>query len=127
MQKLTKKDLETLWDVAPRIRELFDELETERELFTGKVQRLVEQIAEAKEEAREVMDDAALAAEEYYDNRSDNWRDGDKGQAYCEWKDRLREIADAIADDIEAPEVADIDVPHWVDDIAEPDFAEFEG
>lgn len=126
MFRISEKTLDKLREASNAVSELFDELEVERELFEGKARRLIEQIDEAKEEARALMDDEALSAESYYDERSEKWQEGDRGQAYGEWKDRLREVAESIAEDIEAPEVPDIDRPHWMDELRDPDFAEFE-
>lgn len=127
MKTLTKQDRARLDTASVALDELFAELETEREAFTGAMQRIIEQMAEHREAVREVLDDAASAAEEYYDERSEKWQEGDTGQAYTEWRDRLRELADAADEDIEPLEVADIDIPGWVDDIRQSgDFAEFD-
>ena len=128
MLKLTKQELATLADVAPKVAELFQQLEVEREMFTGTVQRLTEQINELQVEAFEVMDDAARSAEDYYDGKSEKWQEGERGSAYAEWRDRLREIADGLGENFEALEVAEIDEPGWLNDIndSEPDWAEFE-
>jgi len=127
MQKLTKQELQTLAEVAPKLRDVFDEIEVERELFEGKRQRLIEAAAELKEQARALMDDAAMVAEEYHGDKSERWQQSERGEAYAEWANRLREIADAIGEEIEAPEIEPIDLPAWVSEIEEAEFAEFEG
>lgn len=126
MNKLSQKDLDALASVSGEVGELFDELDSLRERFAGKAQELLDRIAEAKESAREIMDDAALSAEEFHDEKSEKWQEGDRGQAYAEWRDQLRAVADAIAEDIETPEIQMPERPEWVDSIGDPDFTEFE-
>lgn len=127
MLKLTQKETDRLIDAGSAITDLFAKLETEREAFAGAVERIKEQIAEAQQEAWELLDDAARAAEEYHDERSEKWQEGERGQAYAEWRDRLQ----ALAGEMEAaPEIAvpeGWDDPSWLAEISDPsEFAEFE-
>lgn len=126
MLKLTKAELAKLADAGAEISGVFDDLEALREKFAEEAANLISEAAEAIETARGIMDDAASAAEEYHDDKSDAWQEGERGQAYAEWRDRLRSVADAIAEDIEFPEVAEIERPDWVGEISDLDFAEFE-
>jgi hypothetical protein len=127
MKSLNKTERERLIRASTALDELFTELEVQREAFTGTMQRIIEQMDEHRQDAWEVLDDAATSAEDYYDERSDKWREGDTGQAYDEWKNRLRELADNAAESIEPLEVAELDRPAWSEEIGSPeDFAEFD-
>lgn len=126
MLKISRKDLDRLAAAGSEISGVFDDLEVLRAKFAEDAANLISEAAEAIETARGIMDDEANAAEAYYDEKSEAWQDGERGQAYSEWKDRLREIADAIAEDIEFPEVSEIEAPEWVNTIKDPDFSEFE-
>jgi hypothetical protein len=126
MLKLSKTEIDVLQNAAPEIESLFGEMEIKRDEFVAEMDDLKRQISEAAKSAWEILDDAASAAEEYYDEKSEKWQDGDRGQAYDEWKNNLRLIADAIAEDVEAPEVTLPDMPDWVGEIRECDFAAFE-
>jgi hypothetical protein len=128
MKSLTKTERQRLDAASAELDALFQELEVEREAFTGSMQRIIEKIAEQREEAHGILEDAADAADVYFDERSEKWQEGDTGQHYAEWRDRLRELADGADEDIEPLEVAEIETPQWVDDIRQSgDFAEFEG
>jgi chromosome segregation ATPase len=127
VKSLNNKEQERLRTAGATLADLFAELEVEREAFTGTMARIMEKMAEARQEAWEVLDDAANSADEYYDERSEKWQEGDVGQAYDEWRNRIRSLADEAAEDVEPLDVAEIDIPGWVDELRQPeDFAEFE-
>jgi len=126
VKKLTPKEIERLRTAGSEIASVLEEIEELRVTTATEFERLLSELAEPKEAAREILDDAASAAEEYFDERSEKWQEGDAGQAYDEWKNRLRTLADDMAEDIEPPEIGDIERPSWVDDLGECDFAEFE-
>jgi uncharacterized protein YukE len=126
MKSISKNDRATVAKAADTIRDALAELEVERENFAATAQRLVEKITEAQGDAFGVLDDAAREAEDYFDQRSEKWQDGDTGSAYAEWRDRLRSAADAMNEslDLEIPE--GWDEPSWLSEIADvDDFAEF--
>lgn len=126
MLKFSKKEWETLETAAAAVRELYAELEVEREIFDGKRARLLEQIGEAKADAVEVLEDAASATEDYYDGKSETWQEGGRGGAYCEWKERLRQLADDANDSADLPELEEVELPSWVDEMVDPDLSVFE-
>jgi hypothetical protein len=126
MLKLSPKHVHALMDASRDISAMFDDLEALRAKFEEDAQAILDQISEAKEAAREIMDDAASMADEYHDDKSEKWQEGDRGQAYGEWRDRLREIADALAEDVEGPEVTMPETPEWVNDLEDCDFSEFQ-
>lgn len=126
MNKISTKNLDELAAIGSEVGTLFDDLDELREKFEAEAAVILERIAEAKGEARDIMDEAANDAESYYDERSEKWQEGDRGQAYSEWKDRLRSVAEAIEEDLDAPEVQMPERPSWVDELREPDFSEFE-
>lgn len=56
----------------------------------------------------------AETAQEYYDERTETWQNGDKGQAYAEW---ISELENPDIDDF------DFDIPAPID---EPDFQDWD-
>jgi hypothetical protein len=49
----------------------------------------------------EALQEAHDDAQEYFDDRSENWQEGERGEAYQEWidsLDALRDTAEGIAD-----------------------------
>ena len=127
MKKLTRNEVERLQGAARDIVAIYDEMDQIRTHAESEFSRLIAELEDPKETARGILDDAAMSAEEYYDERSEKWLESDAGEVYGEWKDNLRRLADEIAEDVEPPEIADVEQPDWVGEIAECDFAEFEG
>jgi len=126
MLKLTPKEVGTLMEASLEVAKLYENLDQAKAHYLAEVERITQEINDAKDDARGIMEDAANAAEEYYDNKSEKWQEGDRGQAYSEWKERLRYIAESIAEDVEAPEVSDTEAPEWVSELGECEFSEFE-
>ena len=126
MKKLSRKDVDRLKGAAREIAAIFEEMEQVRAFAHSEFERLIAELEEPREEARSVLDDAFLAAEAYFDDRSESWMDSETGQSYAEWRDRLRGLADTLAEDVEPPEIAEVETPEWVAEITEVEFAEFE-
>jgi hypothetical protein len=126
MLKLSRKDLNKLAELGGDANELWGELDTLLAKFGDELDALLEKLREVQTEAAGIMDDAANEAKSYYEEKSETWQEGERGGRYAEWKDRLREIADAINEDIEPPEVAMPDRPDWIGDLEDPDFSECE-
>lgn len=61
----------------------------------------LERLNEAREEIRAFIEDIVSEKEGEYDDKSDNWRDGERGDATRTWIDRIDEIKAAFEDDIE--------------------------
>jgi hypothetical protein len=126
MQKLTRNEVDRLTGAARTISDVFDEIAAMRERYLTEFQNVLSELAEAQEEARGILDDAASAAEEYADERSEKWHESERGSAYNEWKENLRRLADEASEDIEPPEISELEAPEWVAECAACDFAEFE-
>lgn len=125
MNKIDTKAVARMMEKAMAVSQVLEEAEKVRADAEARINALLSEAAEAKEEVREILDDAAMEAEAYYDERSEKWQEGDRGQAYSDWKDRLRELADAVAEDIEPPELPEIERPDWLSDVPEAEFSEF--
>ena len=115
-----------------RLASALDEAETihaEFEMASADYNNLIvhlsERFAEATEVARGIVEDAAFAADEYHDLKSEAWQEGDRGQAYAEWRDRLQQVAEAISDVLMAEETTSPDRPDWFDDLADDDLLSF--
>jgi hypothetical protein len=63
---------------------------------------------------RQLYEELADEAEEYFGSRSEQWQASDTGQQYEVWKDNLR-LADSELLDIDEIELADIDEPELFD------------
>jgi hypothetical protein len=127
MKKMTPNEVERLIAAATEVDAILDEMDLIRTHAESELGTKIAELREPLDEARGLLEDAAQAAETYYDERSEKWQEGDTGSAYCDWKNDLRSLADAAGDDIDAPEIAEIERPDWVDRALNADFAEFEG
>jgi hypothetical protein len=115
--KLTK-------DESARRDKILGELQTERSkledaisVYNANVEDLknpvvaaLEQYNAVVEEARGFAEDVANQAEQDYDDKSDKWQEGDKGQAASGWKDEW-ENADFQEFEIEFPDELPSDLP----------------
>ena len=126
MLKMKPGDVAKLIAATKMVDELFDKFIKAQEEADAIYVSIVEEINEAKEEVRGILDDVANEAEEYYDDKSEKWQESERGEAYGEWRDKLRELADATAEDVEKPEPPEINRPDWIDECAECEFSEFE-
>ena len=67
----------------------------------GAIDALIAEINEIRMNVHETLYDCANAAEDYYDERSDKWRDGDNGNNYATWKDAIGTACDTFDNEIE--------------------------
>jgi hypothetical protein len=126
MLKISRQTVQKLGSISSDVVELFAKLEEARTGFEAAAESILDEIRELQSEARGIMEDEANSAAEYYDEKSEKWQEGDRGQAYCEWKDRLQSLADDLDGDMEALEVTMPEQPEWVTELDECEFAEFE-
>jgi len=126
MQKIDRKTLDALASLGATAGEVFDRLDALKEQFERDLETVMAELNEARAEACSLMEDQANDAESYHDEKSERWQEGDRGQAYADWKNTLREVADSLGEDIDPPSVEMPDRPEWIDRLQDPDFSEFE-
>jgi uncharacterized protein YukE len=101
MKKISQSDLKRIEEARAKIAEKKTEIESVVQEIQSKIDALVAEAEEARQELHGVLDDLVSTAESYYDERSDNWREGDAGSAYEEWKSQIenaRDTADVALD-----------------------------
>jgi len=76
----------------------------------GEIELAVEKFNEVVERSNEFTGGVAQRAEDEFDERSENWQSGDKGDAASTWKDEWAN-AELEALDIEWPDELNIDQP----------------
>lgn len=112
MKQISKTDFARIQDYAKKlddIRNLIDEIvdEAQQRVFAA-----MEDLNNYVDEANGFIGDMFNEAESYYDERSDQWRDGDNGQQYYEWMGEIETAAsDLISRDF------DIDASDILQDI----------
>lgn len=126
MQKIAAKDVERLLRSAEEIEHLYGLIDEAVQRVDAKIFDILVRIEAARDEAREIVENAADAAETYFDERSEGWQDGDRGRAYAEWRDRLRGIAEEM-DEIGELEITQPQTPDWVGELQNAgDFSHFD-
>lgn len=96
---------------AKRVDQLTAELNRKREAYNDKLcefrnelEKLADDYNETREELRGFIEDIIAERESAFEDRSDNWKEGDRGLATEQWLDLLRDFESAVSDDLE-PEV----------------------
>jgi chromosome segregation ATPase len=96
MQKLSKRDLERIKDAATRMEDLQSKVEEIVTKANSELEALVEEFEDARHDAFGALDDICNEAQDYFDERSEKWQDGDKGDQYRDWISSLEEVRDHL-------------------------------
>lgn len=108
MKKLSKQDEARREELGSRIgaahSALMEKIE-EANADIAAANEALEALNEALNEARGFAEDMASEIDSYMDDRSDGWREGDRGQAYEEWKSEWENFQPEDLD--EFPELED--------------------
>ncbi len=105
-----------------RIEEIIDLLKTQEQAIQtavfdynevvnearGKVDDELAVLNEIREELRGVIEDIHSEKEGEYDDKSDNWRDGERGEATREWISVIEEFKSELENEIEIEAVEDM-------------------
>jgi hypothetical protein len=81
MKKLDKKQLEEK-----------KELVTKLGLAKTAIEEALAAYEELREEAQEFVDNCASDMSDYYDERSEEWQEGDVGSTYSEWMEQWQDL-----------------------------------
>lgn len=103
--KFSKQDEKRIADLMHRLGEQRDVIEALWEPLTEMIDKIngeIEAYNEIVTEANGVVEDIASEVESYIDDKSDNWRDGERGSAMQDW---LSELQNATLEDVEQLEV----------------------
>jgi uncharacterized protein YukE len=112
MKNLTREQIQTKLNLAQRLSEVGEELQdaiTRHNLLLDAAHTEIEALAgrynEVRQEAQDFIEGIHEEQEAYSSDRSDQWREGDAGQAYEEWKDAwgidLEEVGITLPDEID--------------------------
>lgn len=113
MKKLSKHDLAEhtrlggLLDTAKtELEAAVEEFNSSREAAWAKVEEAKSKLDSAIEEAKGWTEEKASAIDGYIGDRSDKWRDGDKGSAFDDWKQKFEDFDPDI--DLDQPDELDM-------------------
>ena len=116
MKKLPVKTVNRLVEIAIAVDEIYDKMNEAHEKLLKRLEEMKEQANVLRDEAFQLLDNAACEASDYYDARSENWQESDTGRAYSDWKDRLASVRDEL-DSLPDIEPAVINRPEFLDSI----------
>ncbi|WP_306599796.1 hypothetical protein [Geothrix sp. 21YS21S-2] len=112
MQKLTSAQFKQKSQIQASLSEVTDEIRKEVEAINSyleaaseRMENLVERHNGLVGEANSFIESVHEGQEAYYESRSENWQDGDKGGIYQDWMDAWAEELEAIG--VEVPEQMD--------------------
>ncbi len=119
MKKLSKDDIKRRDELIGRMQALRSELEDDHRVMveevTASVAKFNEKLAKYGEvvtEAASWRDDLVGEIDSYISDKSENWQNGDKGQAFTSWKDAIENLGLEDVDDFETPDFDDLDLDH---------------
>jgi|SRR5215467_830978 len=115
MTKLTKAQLTEKQDHETKLEETLDALtaavteynDALEALWEEKIGPALEAYNEAVDAANQWRGDIASDMQNYYDERSEKWQEGDKGSAYSDWKDEWSEEFDQV--ELDKPDAVECD------------------
>ena len=77
----------------------------------GPVQEALDKLNQAVAEANEFRDDICTQQQDYYDERSEKWQEGDAGSSYSswmeEWDSELEEVRMEPPEELEVPDCSE--------------------
>lgn len=87
--------------------EMLRRLAAEVEEAISTVNGLIRDYNEALEEARDWRDDLTGQMQDFYDDKSDKWQEGEAGSDYMTWKDEWEAAdLDGEVDEIDPPDLS---------------------
>lgn len=121
--KVTKEEAERLEALADKLGNAREFLEDELDDLNRQIRESLDTINfkiagynELLEEARGIIDDVHSQGESDFDDKSEKWQEGERGEATREWLESLESIRDDDLGDIEPIEFEDIALGEQVED-----------
>lgn len=119
--RLTRAEIKQRDELADKLDEAAEALKSAVEAFNARLEEVTQDVSSALEtyneavaEARSFMEDVASERQLEWEDKSERWQEGERGQAAQEW---------ISAWESDPPEDVEIDVPEGID---EPDLAHAE-
>ncbi len=100
MKKIADHDWQKLTKAVETFRETSEKIEAARTEFDEKLAALSQKTNEQREIVYDVLSEYADDAEQYYDERSEKWRDSDVGQSFYDWKEEVSAAKDSFDMDV---------------------------
>ena len=115
MKSLNKAQEKARADIVETLRVITAEIEQQ----VSEVNELIAKYNDELGNVEELRDEIVGEMEAYYEDRSEKWQEGEKGQNYSAWKDQWEVLDITPLDDIDAP---DLDLPDELENLpSEPE------
>lgn len=125
MRKISSETLKNLDDLREKLEtekdayesllaEAAEEIGALVEKFNGLIQEQHDRATAIASDIETIICDITAEMDEYYEDRSEDWQDSRKGEAYSEWK----EVWEGVETEIDAPpelEVPELELPDGLD------------
>jgi len=105
--KFSKEESSRLADYVGKLQEQRDTIGALWEPLTLMITNInaeIDTYNEIVQEARGFVEDIASEVESFVDDKSDKWRDGERGEAIQSWLDELRGVELEDVEQVEVPE-----------------------
>ena len=118
MKKLPEHEIESHQQLVDRLQTAYDHLESElgdfntyvKDQFKAMIGPRVDELNGAVDDLKNWFDTQHDEAQSYFDDQSEKWQEGTRGEQYQKWIDSFEESANVIDNvEIEAPE--EIEMP----------------
>jgi chromosome segregation ATPase len=113
MKSLSKADLARKQELIEAYNEAVEEVNRAHDAYDDAVRELNEKIAAVNEKIEGMVafaQDIASEIEGYMDERSDTWRESDKGRAYEDWLQEWQCVEGDLPE-VDTVETTDLDLP----------------
>lgn len=120
--KFSKQDSKRIADLIGKLGAQRDVIEAMWEPLTEMIDKIngeIDAYNEIVTEANGVVEDIASEVESYIDDKSDNWRDGERGSAMQDWLGELQNATLEEVEQIEVPEQPTLDHDGTLENIPE--------
>lgn len=120
--KFSKQDSKRIADLIGKLGAQRDVIEAMWEPLAEMIDKIngeIDAYNEIVTEANGVVEDIASEVESYIDDKSDNWRDGERGSAMQDWLGELQNATLEEVEQIEVPEQPTLDHDGTLENIPE--------
>lgn len=100
MKHLTKKQIEDIESHRAKLEDARRIIEEAISKAQAIVDEAIEEVNGWREDAVESIREIYGKTEDFFDERSDNWKDGDAGSSYMEWMGAIDEAATTLEDEL---------------------------
>lgn len=120
MKSINKEDKKRLSEFITKLSVAKTKVENKHKELSSVVDSLndlLQNYNEILDEVDSFREDLVRQMEEYYDERSERWQQGEAGESYSEWKDVYAGIDLSEVPEIETPELPEMEHTDYLDEL----------